>query len=196
MNIYYKKRQRVKRVFDVALSVLVLPFFFLVVSIVFTLQYKSTGIFYIQKRVGLNKKGFYIYKFKTMVDSIKSMELNSDGVVKIKNDNRITKLGKFMRYNSIDEIPQIINIIKGDMSWVGPRPLVEIEFDSLSEIQKNRITVIPGLTGLAQINGRAALNLSELAQFDLEYIENYSFALDLLIMYKSIKIVLRKENCF
>jgi len=190
----YNKWFLLKRFMDIILSILSLPVFFVALFIVSIVQYRTIGVFFVQPRIGLNGDLFNIYKFKTMTSSNNKMVLNTKGVVKRKDDLRITKFGKFLRTYSIDEIPQIFNILKGKMSWVGPRPIVKIEFDNLSEIEKRRTNVKPGITGLAQINGRDALDIKTLTKYDLEYIEKYSLLLDLDILIKSVKVVLEKKN--
>jgi len=190
----YNKWFLLKRFMDIILSILSLPVFFVALFVVSIVQYRTIGVFFVQPRIGLNGDLFNIYKFKTMTSSNNKMVLNTKGVVKRKDDLRITKFGKFLRTYSIDEIPQIFNILKGKMSWVGPRPIVKIEFDNLSEIEKRRTNVKPGITGLAQINGRDALDIKTLTKYDLEYIEKYSLLLDLDILIKSVKVVLEKKN--
>ena len=166
----YQKWALIKRILDIILSILFLPIFLLALIVVALIQFRTTGIFFVQPRVGLNGNTFNVYKFKTMITSTDKMTLNSKGVVKRKDDLRVTKFGKFLRGYSIDEIPQIFNIFKGKMSWVGPRPIVKLEFDNLTEIEKRRTNVKPGITGLAQINGRDALDIKTLTKYDLEYI--------------------------
>ena len=190
----YQKWALIKRILDIILSILFLPIFLLALIVVALIQFRTTGIFFVQPRVGLNGNTFNVYKFKTMITSTDKMTLNSKGVVKRKDDLRVTKFGKFLRSYSIDEIPQIFNIFKGKMSWVGPRPIVKLEFDNLTEIEKRRTNVKPGITGLAQINGRDALDIKTLTKYDLEYIEKYTFLLDLDILLKSVKVVLSKKN--
>ena len=194
INRKYNKWFLLKRFMDIILSILSLPVFFIALIIVAIVQYRTIGVFFVQPRIGLQGSTFNIYKFKTMTTASNKMVLNRKGIVKRKDDIRITKFGKFLRSSSIDEIPQIFNIFKGKMSWVGPRPIVKIEFDNLTEIEKSRSNVIPGITGLAQINGRDALDINTLIKYDLEYIENYSFQLDLDILLKSVKVVLAKKN--
>lgn len=193
-NKKYNKWFLLKRFMDIILSILSLPVFFVALIIVTIVQYRTIGVFFVQARIGLHGSTFNMYKFKTMTTASNKMVLNRDGIVKRKDDLRITKFGKFLRSSSIDEIPQIFNIFKGRMSWVGPRPIVKLEFDNLTDIEKSRSNVIPGITGLAQINGRDALDIKTLAKYDLEYIENYSFLLDLDILLKSVKVVLAKKN--
>ena len=173
-----------------------LPFLVLLIFLVFIVQSRGIGVFYQQLRVGMNGNRFALYKFKTMKDSSREMKLSSAGVVKVKNDNRITKFGGFMRSFGLDEMPQILNVFIGEMSWVGPRPIVEQEHDHLSIKEKERVSVLPGITGLAQINGRAALDLSTVASYDLQYIRNYSSVLDIKIIFNSVPIVLFRENSF
>ena len=190
----YQKWALIKRILDIILSILFFPIFLVALIVVALMQFRTTGIFFVQPRVGLNGNTFNVYKFKTMISSTDKMTLNSKGVVKRKDDLRVTKFGKFLRSYSIDEIPQIFNILNGKMSWVGPRPIVKLEFDNLNEIEKRRTNVKPGITGLAQINGRDALDIKTLTKYDLEYIEKYTFLLDLDILLKSVKVVLSKKN--
>ena len=190
----YQKWALIKRILDIILSILFFPIFLVALIVVALMQFRTTGIFFVQPRVGLHGNTFNVYKFKTMISSTDKMTLNSKGVVKRKDDLRVTKFGKFLRSYSIDEIPQIFNILNGKMSWVGPRPIVKLEFDNLNEIEKRRTNVKPGITGLAQINGRDALDIKTLTKYDLEYIEKYTFLLDLDILLKSVKVVLSKKN--
>ena len=190
----YKKRFFIKQFLDILLSILILPVFFLTTFCVLVFQLRSVGVFFKQPRIGMNGKIFNIYKFKTMIDSNNEMKLDKNGIVRKNNDSRITKFGNILRNYGIDEIPQIINIVKGEMSWIGPRPIVKIEFDNLTEIEKTRIRVKPGVTGLAQINGRDTLDIKTLTKYDLEYIDKYSFMLDLIILLKSLKVVIAKEK--
>ena len=137
-------------------------------------------VFFVQKRTGRSGKIFKVYKLRTMIEKDKS---------KLSDKQRITVLGKFMRKFSIDELPQIMNVIIGDMSFVGPRPLLPEYTEKYSERQKLRLKVRPGITGLAQINGRNELKWEEKLELDAIYVEKKSMFLDLKIMLKTIPVV-------
>ncbi len=191
----------VKRALDVlvALSVIIVLFPVLLISAIL-IKLTSTGpILFVQTRVGRNKRKFHIYKFRTMVvdaeTRIKEIEhLNevSGPVFKIKNDPRITPLGRFLRKTSIDELPQLFNVLKGDMSLVGPRPLPVRDYEGFNEDwQRRRFSVRPGITCLWQIAGRSSIPFDRWMELDLEYIDGWSFWLDLQILLRTIPAVLR-----
>jgi exopolysaccharide biosynthesis polyprenyl glycosylphosphotransferase len=194
----------VKRVFDclasLILLILVSPVFFVVALLI---KLTSQGpVFFIQDRVGLNKRRFRLYKFRTMVPGaeMKIAELEalnevSGPVFKIKNDPRITLVGKFLRKTSIDELPQLINVLKGDMSLVGPRPLPIRDYEGFDEDwHRRRFSVRPGITCLWQINGRSSTAFEKWMQLDMEYIDQWSLGLDLKILLKTIPAVLRRSG--
>jgi len=191
----------VKRVLDLVISTVVLIFLapVLVVAAV-AIKLASPGpVFFLQNRVGLNKRRFKICKFRTMVvDAEKEMaqlqHLNevSGPVFKIKNDPRITPLGRFLRKTSIDELPQLFNVLKGDMSLVGPRPLPVRDYEGFSkDWQRRRFSVRPGITCLWQINGRSSIPFEKWMELDLEYIDGWSLWLDFQILVRTIPAVLR-----
>ena len=149
-----------------------------------------------QERIGKNKKTFKMYKFRSMVtgaDKMKKklLEQNemSGPMFKMKEDPRVTKVGKFIRKTSIDELPQLINILKGEMSFIGPRPWVPEYYNNFTEEQKKRVTVLPGITGLAQANGRNAINVFEKINLDVEYTNKVTFAMDCKVIIDTIKTV-------
>lgn len=147
-------------------------------------------VFFRQERLGLYGKVFLIWKFRTMiVDADKYLE--KDGSVKVQ---RITPVGKVLRFLSLDELPQLINILIGEMSIVGPRPSLVNHLEKYTEEQKGRFAMRPGVTGLAQINGRNTLKWSRRIEYDLEYIENYSLWLDFMILLKTVKVVIMREG--
>jgi O-antigen biosynthesis protein WbqP len=190
--LFYKKY--IKRILDVVLSVvgllLLSPVFFL---IAFCIKLDSKGsVFFKQPRVGKDKKEFNIYKFRTMrVDSPKNIP-----TYLLKNpEYHITKIGKFLRKTSLDELPQIINIIKGEMSLIGPRPLIRKEQQIFIARENNGVyNVKPGLTGLAQVNGRDLLSMDGKVNFDVYYVNNIAFYLDLKIFLLTFFIVLKSEG--
>jgi exopolysaccharide biosynthesis polyprenyl glycosylphosphotransferase len=190
-----------KRAVDIlvsaSMSLLLLPVFVLTALLI---KLTSPGpVFFVQKRLGLNKRHFGIYKFRTMcVDAEKRMKdiehLNevSGPVFKIKNDPRITPIGRFLRKTSIDELPQLFNVLKGDMSLVGPRPLPLRDYEGFSEDwQRRRFSVRPGVTCLWQIGGRSSISFEQWMELDLQYIDKWSLLLDLKILLKTIPAVLK-----
>lgn len=172
----------------------------LLVLIALIVKLTSTGdVFFIQERVGYNKRLFKMFKFRTMVANAEALqssleEMNEAGgpVFKIKNDPRITKIGRFLRKTSLDELPQLFNVLFGDLSLVGPRPLPLRDFEKFEELWFNRrFSVKPGITCLWQISGRSETNFDDWIRQDLEYIDGWSLRLDLRILFKTIPVVLR-----
>lgn len=184
----------IKRILDFILSliafvILLIPFLVLVIWI----KVDSKGpVLFKQKRVGINKKHFNILKFRTMrTDTPKDMPTHL-----LKDpDQYITKAGKFLRKTSLDELPQLINIIKGDMAIVGPRPALWNQYDLIEERDKYGANdILPGLTGWAQINGRDELEIPVKAAFDGEYVKKLSFAMDIKCILGTVKSVLKHEG--
>ena len=168
-------------------------------------SWSSNGtVFFPQERVGKDGRRFRMYKFRSMVhDAEEQLEelrmknvAGSDPVLRLRNDPRVTPIGRFMRSLSLDELPQLINVIKGEMSLVGPRPHVPYEVDHYSEWHKRRHDVLPGITGLTQVSGRRALALDDMIKLDIYYIENWSVWLDLRIMLQTIPIVLSGRGAY
>jgi O-antigen biosynthesis protein WbqP len=187
-------RKYVKRVIDFTLSliamIILLPVF-LIIAILIKLDSKGPVLFK-QKRVGKNKKYFYILKFRTMrIDTPEDMPTHM-----LKTPEMfITRVGKFLRKTSLDELPQIINILKGEMSIIGPRPALWNQYDLIEERDKYGANdIYPGLTGWAQINGRDELPIDIKAKYDGEYVEKMSFLFDVKIFFKTIFNVLRSEG--
>ena len=191
----------VKRTLDVSVSLLativLAPLFVATASLV---KLTSSGpIFFIQERVGLNKRRFRMYKFRTMVQDaeqriaeIEHLNEVSRPVFKIRNDPRITSIGRILRAASIDELPQLLNVLKGDMSLVGPRPLPVRDYAGFSEDwQRRRFSIRPGITCLWQINGRNSIPFDKWMELDLQYIDQWSLWLDLKILAKTVPVVLK-----
>tara|TARA_B110000263_G_scaffold185820_1_gene163433 strand:+ start:506 stop:1099 length:594 start_codon:yes stop_codon:yes gene_type:complete len=166
---------------------LILSPIFLFNSIVLVALYQSSP-FFIQERPGLNGRIFKIIKFKTMND----IKLKNE--VPLSDGERISKFGWFLRKTSLDEIPQLLNILKGDMSLVGPRPLLPEYLDLYTQEQKKRHNIKPGITGWAQINGRNLLDWDKKIEYDIWYTENISFYLDVKIFFLTIVKVLKSEG--
>jgi exopolysaccharide biosynthesis polyprenyl glycosylphosphotransferase len=191
----------VKRVLDTIISLSCIIFFAPILLITAALiKLTSPGpIFFVQKRVGLNKRLISVYKFRTMVPNAEQKQselehLNEVGgpVFKIKNDPRVTRLGKFLRKTSVDELPQLFNVLKGDMSLVGPRPLPVRDYRGFNrDWHRRRFSIRPGITCLWQINGRSSVSFERWMELDLEYMDRWSVWLDLQILIRTIPAVLK-----
>ncbi|MES5918258.1 sugar transferase [Bacillus cereus group sp. RP37] len=179
-----------KRLFDVCVSLLLLLLFSIVICIVAILVRIKLGspILFKQERPGMNGIPFYLYKFRTMTN-----EINGDGNW-LPDEVRLTAFGKTLRKYSIDELPQLINVIKGDLSLVGPRPLLMEYLPLYSSKQSKRHNVKPGITGWAQINGRNSITWEEKFELDIWYVENRSFLLDMKIIVLTITKVFKTEG--
>jgi undecaprenyl phosphate N,N'-diacetylbacillosamine 1-phosphate transferase len=179
-----------KRIIDFFLAIFGLLFlspFFVVVAI--SLYFANQGKpFFFQLRPGKNGKIFKIIKFKTMND--KNDELGN----LLSDDQRLTKIGKFVRKTSLDEIPQLLNVVKGDMSLIGPRPLLPEYLPLYDGVQKKRHDVKPGITGWAQVNGRNAISWQKKFEYDVWYVENLNFFLDIKILFLTVKKVFKSEG--
>ena len=180
-----------KRFFDFWISLVALicisPIL-LVVTIWLHYANKGAGAFFFQERPGKDGKIFKIIKYKTMTD-----ERDSDGNL-LPDAQRLTKVGKFVRSTSIDELPQLINVLKGDMAFIGPRPLLVRYLPYYTEREQLRHSVRPGISGWAQVNGRNAISWEKKFEFDTHYAKNLSFALDLKIALLTIKKVIKKDG--
>lgn len=161
---------------------------FIAVAIWLHFANKGAGIFFLQERPGKNGKIFRVIKFKTMTD-----ETDSAGNL-LPNTQRLTHAGKIVRATSLDEIPQLINVLKGDMSLIGPRPLLTWFLPLYDNEQKHRHDVRPGITGWAQVNGRNAITYSEKFKLDLWYVNHLSFSTDMRILFMTVKNVLTRKN--
>lgn len=180
----------VKRVLDFVLSliaIIVLSPVYLIVAILVRTKLGSPIIFK-QERPGKDEKIFKMYKFKSMTD-----ERDENGKI-LPDDVRLTKFGKMLRSTSLDELPELFNILKGDMSIVGPRPLMARYLPYYKERERKRHTVRPGLTGYAQVKGRNSLTWDERFEYDVEYVEKVSLILDICIIFDTVKIVLKREG--
>jgi len=179
-----------KRILDFLMSVLGLALLspLLIVLIIILLFVNHGKPFFVQERPGRGGKLFKIIKFKTMRD------LNPDADFDVHSPKRVTKIGSFIRKYSLDELLQLVNVFRGDMSLVGPRPLLIEYLPLYNEEQSKRHDVRPGITGWAQINGRNALSWSEKFKFDTWYVEHVSFTLDTVIIFKTILKVFNKEG--
>jgi exopolysaccharide biosynthesis polyprenyl glycosylphosphotransferase len=194
----------VKRIFDFTLSgTLLIILSPLLLTVAILIKLTSPGpVFFVQKRVGYNKRPFYICKFRTMVadaekklSDIEHLNEVTGPVFKIKNDPRLTPIGAFLRRTSIDELPQLFNVLLGDMSLVGPRPLQVRDYDLFTKSgenwQRRRFSVRPGITCLWQVNGRSSLPFEQWMELDLKYVQQWSLWLDFEILARTIPAVFR-----
>ena len=199
-NVLYEV---IKRIIDIVASftgLIVLSPLMLVVSILIKLESKGEVIFK-QKRVGLNGKEFYMYKFRSMVINAEELkaELESQNemsgpMFKMKDDPRITRIGKFIRKTSIDELPQLINVIKGDMSLVGPRPSLPKEVEEFETWMRERLEVKPGLTCIWQVSGRNNIDFEDWMKLDIKYVRERSFKLDIKLILKTVLVLFGDKN--
>lgn len=172
--------------------------------IAFLIKKEDHGpVFYKQVRVGKNGKTFKMYKFRSMfvnadqmLDKLKAQNDVDGPMFKMKNDPRITKIGHFIRKHSLDELPQFFNVLKGDMSLVGPRPPLPSEVAEYSEYDKQRLYVIPGCTGLWQATERNEVGFKEMVQLDIEYIQKASIFFDLWIIWKTVEIMVKPNGSY
>lgn len=184
---------KIKRTIDIIISlIIIIPFLPIWLIISLMIKFTSKGpIFFLQKRPGKHKKIFTIFKFRTMKPGSEKM---IKGQEVMKDDNRVTSIGKLLRRTKVDEIPQVLNVLKGDMSLVGPRPeRVESLEDYDSQISK-RLDMKPGMTGLAQVSGNIYLSLEERYKLDVLYTEKFSLKLDAIILIRTIGVVLAGED--
>ena len=194
-----------KRLMDIGLSIMgiiILSPIYLILIIAIKLDSKGPALFK-QIRVGKDGSLFTIYKFRTMIVQAEGKrELNIDPsdidnfVFQSKSDNRITKLGNFLRRSSLDEIPQLFNVLFGQMSLVGPRPEIHEVVNYYPKSYRQRLLVLPGITGLAQISGRGEIELGKTVSYDLKYIMDFSVSLDIKILFLTVISVFKSEGAF
>lgn len=193
MKLYLTFKRVADFIFSLLLLIVVSPLL-IIVSIAIKVESKGP-VFFKQKRLGLYGETFKIYKFRSMVENAEKI---GTGVYSFKGDSRVTKVGAFIRKTSIDELPQLLNILKGEMSVIGPRPTLEYHpwpFEDYTDEQKKRFNLRPGVTGLAQINGRKEVPWPERIVLDVKYTMNVSMMLDLKIFLKTIfKVLAMGDN--
>ena len=196
----------IKRLFDIIMSTIALVVIspiLLIIGICIKIDDPHGPVFYKQERVGKDGKLFEIFKFRSMVSNADELleqlrtknEING-AMFKIKNDPRITKVGRVIRKYSLDELPQLVNVIKGEMSIVGPRPPLPSEVAKYSKYDKQRLMVTPGATGLWQVGGRNDVDFDTMVQLDLTYIKHRSIWLDLKIMLKTVLIMIKPNGAY
>lgn len=198
-RISYTKMQRVQLIlkclvdyFAAILLVVLLSPIFLIIAL--TIKIDSRGpILFKQQRVGKAEKLFTIYKFRSMIPDASDMGL---GLKVAQNDARITPVGHFLRRTSLDELPQLLNILKGDMSFIGPRPTLLCQVKQYNDFQKKRLLIKPGITGWAQVNGRNSLSWPERIVLDVWYVEHFSLWLDYKILLKTMRVIWVKDGLY
>ena len=194
----------IKRVFDIVFSLIglvLLSPIFLIISVIIKLDSKGP-VFFVHSRIGEKGKPIGIYKFRTMVNNAEDLikkftpeqKEEFERSYKLENDPRITKIGNFLRKTSLDELPQILNILKGELSIIGPRPIIQAELEKYEENKEKFLSVKPGLTGYWAANGRSDTSYEERMQMELYYVDNMSFKLDVKIFFKTIFAVIKKEG--
>lgn len=189
MNSFYRKY--IKRFLGFSIALIALIFLsplLLVVTIWLHFANKGAGVFFLQERPGLNGEVFKIIKFKTMTD-----ECDANGQL-LPDEDRLTRAGRFVRSTSIDELPQLFNVIKGEMALIGPRPLRTYYMPLYSVEQARRHDVLPGITGWAQCHGRNGISWTKKFELDVWYVDHCSFTVDLKILFLTLKKVLNREN--
>jgi len=200
----FKIYKFIKRFLDVLLAligIVLLSPVFLVITITIKIESKGS-VFFIHKRIGKNGEKIGIYKFRTMIENAENMikKFTPEQVkefkesFKLENDPRITKIGKFLRKTSLDELPQLLNILKGELSIIGPRPVVEDELEKYGNNKEEFLSVTPGLTGYWAANGRSSTTYEQRINMELYYVSNISLKLDIKIFFKTITSVLKREG--
>lgn len=181
----------------------VLSIFFVIIAVLIKLEDPKGKVFFKQIRVGKDGKEFFMYKFRSMASDAEErlrelLALNevSGAMFKMKDDPRVTKVGKFIRKTSVDELPQLINVLKGEMSLVGPRPPLPREVAEYSAYDRQRLLVTPGCTGLWQVSGRSNVGFEEMVELDLRYIKERSILFDTKIILKTVLVLFGSKNAF
>ena len=188
---------KLKAILDFLISALVIIFLSpIMLVIAFMIKLDGGPVFFLQKRTGLNGRHFMCYKFRTMVVNAESLQQSlldqneQEGpVFKIKHDPRVTKIGRFLRKTSLDELPQFINVLKGEMSVVGPRPPIPSEVKQYKRWQNRRLSMKPGITCIWQVSGRNNIPFEQWMKMDMQYIDTWSLKLDMIILLKTVKVV-------
>jgi len=195
-----------KRTLDILMAMVVIAVtspIMLLIAILIKLERPRGPVFFKQERVGYGGRRFLCYKFRSMRPDAEQMKDQlmpyneaSGPIFKMKNDPRVTRVGRWLRRTSLDEIPQVFNILAGDMSWVGPRPPVPSEVEQYNEWHRRRLEITPGLTGLWQVSGRSDLSFDDMVKLDLYYAENWSLAFDIKIILMTIPAVLKARGAY
>lgn len=196
----------IKRIFDFVLSLcglIILSPLFLIIALAIKIDDPHGPVFYEQVRIGKLQKPFEMFKFRSMcvnadkqMKKIASMNEISGAMFKIKHDPRVTKVGHFIRRYSLDELPQLLNVVIGEMSLVGPRPPLPNEVKDYDAFDMQRLDVLPGCTGLWQVSGRSNVSFDEMVKLDLEYINRCSFSFDIYILIKTVALFFKPNGAY
>ncbi|CAM5388367.1 putative colanic biosynthesis UDP-glucose lipid carrier transferase [Streptomyces afghaniensis 772] [Streptomyces afghaniensis] len=195
-----------KRVFDILCAIiglLILSILFFIIGFLIKLEDKQGSVFFKQTRIGKDGKPFEMYKFRSMVSNAEDLKASlmdkneaTGPVFKIKDDPRVTRIGKFIRKTSIDELPQLINVIKGEMSLVGPRPSLPQEVAAYSSYERQRLKVVPGITCYWQVGGRSNLSFMEWVELDLKYIRERNLFIDFKLIIKTFFVLFGSKDAY
>ncbi|MBO0589169.1 sugar transferase [Sporosarcina sp. E16_8] len=203
MQQSYEKWKSVIDFLGAFMGLIILSPLFLLIATIMKIEDPKGQVFFKQQRVGKNGKVFFMYKFRSMVHNAEEkleelLKYNevSGAMFKMKDDPRVTKIGRFIRRTSIDELPQLFNVLRGDMSLVGPRPPLPREVDEYSDYDKQRLLVVPGCTGLWQVSGRNNLGFEEMVQLDIKYIKTRSISKDLTIIFKTVGVLIGSKGAY
>lgn len=191
-------RNFLKRIFDIVLAIIALPFWLIILVVIGPMIYfqDKGSIFYNAPRLGKDGKIFIMYKFRSMKMNAPDLRNKDGSTFNAEDDPRLTKIGKFIRKTSLDETPQILNIIKGDMSLIGPRPDLPDAIDIYDDDDVQKLKVKPGITGYSQAYSRNSSGLKDKFAEDLYYVNNISLFLDIKILIKTVKTVILRENIY
>ncbi|WP_418793640.1 sugar transferase [Niallia taxi] len=199
----YKISKRVIDILGAFFGLLLLSLIFFIIAVFIKVEDPKGKVFFKQKRVGKNGKEFYMYKFRSMAsdaeERLKELLVHNEiegAMFKMKDDPRVTKTGRFIRKTSIDELPQLYNVLKGEMSLVGPRPPLQREVDEYTHYDKQRLLVKPGCTGLWQVSGRSNLSFNEMVDLDLKYIRERTIFFDLKIIVKTVIVMFGAKDAY
>ncbi|MEL3970773.1 sugar transferase [Rossellomorea oryzaecorticis] len=200
---FYLSQKRIIDVVGASIGICLLSGLFIIIAIIIKIEDPKGPIFFSQKRVGKNGREFNMFKFRSMVADAEERLLEllkhnetTGAMFKMKNDPRVTKIGKFIRKTSIDELPQLINVLKGEMSLVGPRPPLIREVEEYTNYDKQRLMVTPGCTGLWQVSGRSNIGFAEMVELDLRYIRKRNTWFDLKIIFKTVLLLFGSKNAY
>lgn len=201
--LLYRYSKRSMDIIGALAGLVVLSFLLLIISVWIKIEDPKGPVFFSQKRVGKDGKEFNMYKFRSMVTDAEErlkelLALNetTGAMFKMKNDPRVTRVGRFIRKTSIDELPQLFNVLKGDMSLVGPRPPLPREVEEYTSYDKQRLLVMPGCTGLWQVSGRSNIGFKEMVELDLQYIQNRTLLFDIKIIFKTVLVLFGSKDAF
>lgn len=202
-NIFYLFNKRLIDIIGSLIGLILLSPLFLVIFILIKLEDPNGSVIFKQRRIGKDKKEFYMYKFRSMVSNAEELKASlmnqnevSGPVFKIKSDPRVTKIGRILRKTSIDELPQLLNVFKGEISLVGPRPPLPIEVDQYNSYEMQRLSVTPGLTCYWQVSGRSNIEFDEWVELDLKYINERNFFIDLKLILITMFVLLGSKDAY